>query len=195
MSTLLNKQNRREFLSKLMAVAFNARVEEDIKTRNAMFMALFDDFHRKYKAAMAQLPEEYFLLYTAPIQVMVPKAAERVKLPPPPGGIRGAFNFANHEDYRCKHSLSELIERHSKAVGDKLTKVVTASVALDVEMSRFSNEASTIINSVRTTKRLYEIWPELKEFPTLVVDGVPQAKLPAPNTAELTRVLRLGKKK
>lgn len=195
MSTRLNKSNRNQFLSKLMAVAFNERIGADIRTRNEMFMALFDDFHRKHKAAMAQLPEEYFRLYTAPIQVMVPKAAERVKLPPPPGGIRGAFNFANHEDYRCKHSLTELVERHSKAVGDKLVKVVTASTALTVEMEKFRAESSAIINSVTTTKRLYEIWPELKEFPTLVVDSVPQAKLPAPNTAELTRVLRLGKKK
>lgn len=196
MSARLNHRMRKDIAKRLDAIAFTKRREADAKARAEMLMILYDDYHRKEKAAMAMLPKGFLPVRTSSMHVVVPKHENDIELPLPAGGLECADKFINHKDWKRRSSLASLLERHTKPVGEKLKKVIDQSVQLQRDVEKFKTDTEALLASVTTIKRLYEIWPELKEFPTAKIgEYAPVAKLPAPSTTALTEALRLGAKK
>lgn len=193
MSTRLTIKSRREILGKLLNIAFTKRTQADQAARVHMYKLLYEDYHRKHLETMANLPDEYMPKLKPALTVLVPKR-QAVVLPAPHGGMRGSAGYDNEGVYTSSNrfSLEQLASRHTAAMMKKLQAQIDKSVALAEEMAKFKSDTVAILDSVTTTKRLYEIWPELKEFDAIPKE-VPRAKLPAPITADLTRVLRLGK--
>lgn len=188
MTTRLNKTNRAEIRRKLIAKRFDPERQLIANESDALFHKIVDAWLGEHKAAVEALPEGFMLM------------AQSLRL-----GRRDSDRRTKYyrvEGHAPRRVPAEQNTGWESVESDALPPALRAEIevfkdridAFDKAEETARAEIDKVLNSVQTTTRLYEIWPELVEV-VPVVEGAAQGKWMLPDMSKLNKLLGLGEKK
>lgn len=191
MSTRLTNDARKNIVRKLMQRAFDTQDQALQHEGGKVLEAVIKDFHRAHWSLIEQMPEGWMsTVIEKRFKVRGDGDDVTLKAPYP---IRTSKAFPQ-SSYYDGISLASLKPALTASAYNKLEAHLDKVTAHNALKEKTRDEITAMVNSVTTYKKLYEIWPELGEAIPLVDPDSGMGKQLAPNTAELNRVLGLGKK-
>lgn len=169
----LTNDMRRTIREKLVARAFDDRYTELTRQSNKLFNLAVDDFLGDLKDVFNGLPEDW--VERADTLYIETRRSGEV--------LVGAHyrNVPKPIDYSIQ------LDQLSAPVAKQIKTYFKAKAALDAEKEHFEAEVSGVLYAATTTKKLYQIWPELAEIYTV------SESAPCANTALVPTVAHLNK--